>query len=96
MRVPPLVVVTAALSFKLWLWWRTAPAEVHHIICIVALWLLVAIMAAIWMERTEPKPVGEPFCSDRDQRRIDYDFEYCEFKQRNAFGASRLKEDDIG
>jgi hypothetical protein len=88
MRVPPLVVVTVALAFKLWLWWRTAPAEVHHIICIVALWFLVAIMAAIWMERTEPKPVGEPFCSDREQRRIDYDFEYCEFKLRRALGHS--------
>jgi hypothetical protein len=92
MRVPPLVVVTAALAFKLWLWWRTAPAEVHHIICIVALWLLVAVMAAIWMERTESKPVGEPFCSDREQRRIDYDFEYCEYKLRRAFGASRPHE----
>jgi hypothetical protein len=92
MRVPPLVVVTAGLAFKLWLWWRTAPLFVHHIICIVALWFFVAIMASIWMQRTEPKQVHEPFCADRSQRRIDYDFEYCEFKQRSAFGALRPHE----
>jgi hypothetical protein len=85
MRVPPLVVVTAALAFKLWLWWRTAPAEVHHIICIVALWFFVAIMASIWMQRTEPKQVHEPFCADREQRRrVDWDYELCEWKLRDV------------
>jgi hypothetical protein len=84
MRVPPIVVVMAGVAFKVWFWWRTAPIEVHHIICIVALWLLVAVMGGIWMQRNEPKDIGEPFCSDRSQRRIDYDFEYCEYKQRDV------------
>lgn len=95
MRVPPLVVVTVALAFKIWLWWRTAPAEVHHIICFVALWFLVAVMAAIWMERTEKSRPAELYCSDWSSERSEKGVE-CQFKLRNAFGASRLKEDDIG
>src|SRR5688572_13354612 len=85
MRVAPWLVVVAALAFKLWLWWRTAPAEAHHIICIVALWFFVAIMATIWMQRTEPKDVQEFICSDPAQRRrIDWDYELCEWKLRNV------------
>jgi hypothetical protein len=92
MRVPPWAVVTAGLAFKLWLWWRTAPLFVHHIICIVALWLLVAVMAAIWMQRTEPKRVHEVICFDPAQRSPFNDYDLCEYKLRSALGAFRPRE----
>jgi hypothetical protein len=91
MRVPPLVVVTAGLAFKLWLWWRTAPLFVHHIICIVALWFFVAIMAAIWMERTEKRRPTEIYCSDWSSERSEKGVE-CQFKLRDAFGSFRPHE----
>ena len=88
------LVVLAAIVFKIWFVGRMmTPQERAHVVFVAACWLLVAIMAAIWMQRTEPKGIGEPFCSDRAQRRIDYDFEYCEFKQRDVrLGASRSRE----
>ena len=94
MRVPVVVVVLGAIAFKLWLAIRVmTPQERQHVIFVVACWLFVAIMAAIWLSRTEPKDVGEPFCSDPAQRRIDYDFEMCEWKQRNVrTGASIISK----
>ncbi len=92
MRVAPWLVVVAAIAIKLWFWWRTAPVEAHHIICIVALWFLVAVMGGIWMQRTEPKEVPEFICSDLSQRRIDWDYELCEWKLRDVrLGHSALR-----
>jgi hypothetical protein len=92
MRVPAAVVVAVAVAFKIWLWWRTLPLAAHHIICIVALWFFVAIMAAIWMQRTEEKRGYEFICSDPAQRRMDYDYELCEYKLRSVSRASRPQE----
>ena len=44
MRVPVPVVVMVAIAFKLWLWWRTLPPGAHHVICIVGLWLALAVL----------------------------------------------------
>lgn len=97
MRVPRWLVVIAALFFKYWLVCRVmTPQERAHVALIVALWLLVAVMAAIWMQRNEPKSVGEPICSDPAQRGTDHDFEYCEFKQRRALGHPALTRPTIG
>ena len=87
MRVSPVVVVIGAVAFKLWLWWRTAPAEFHHVLCIVCLWLLVTVMAAIWMQRTEPVATQAPveiFCNDMMSPGPTEWPIYCEHKLRRA------------
>jgi hypothetical protein len=90
MRVPPIVVVMGAVILKVWLWWRTLPLEAHHIFCIVALWFLVAVMAAMWIQRTETYQPHELYCRDEAQK---WDMEErCELKLRNArLGHSALK-----
>jgi hypothetical protein len=86
-------VVLAALVFKYWLVYRMMTPQDIVLLRIAAFGLLVLMLTIMGgCTPQKPQPVGEPFCSDREQRRIDYDFEYCEFKQRRAFGASRPHE----
>lgn len=87
MRVPPAVVVIGAVVFKIWLVSRImTPREWAHVTCIVAMFFMIAVMAAIWMKRVE-EPRHRPaefICSDPAQRNPSYDYELCEFKLRNV------------
>jgi len=76
------LVVLSAIVFKLWFVARMMTPRDIIILRIAAFGLLVLMLTI--MGGCKEKTSGEPFCSDPAQRRIDYDFEYCHFKQRDV------------
>jgi hypothetical protein len=86
MRIPPTLVVFGAVAFKLWLFCRMLTPQQIIILKIAGFALVVLMLTIMGMPKEEKRSqeIGEPFCSDRPQRRMDYDFEYCEFKLRDV------------
>jgi hypothetical protein len=91
MRVPPVVVVLGAIVFKLWLAYRLM-RPLDAIVLQIAAFLLLVLMFSILARNTEERrrPV-ELYCSDWSSERSEKGVE-CQFKLRDAFGASRPHE----
>lgn len=79
-----LAVILAALAIKSFLWLRTMTQR-DAVILWVAAFALLVLMFTIMGERQNAKNrPAEIICSDPPQRQIDYDYELCEWKLRDA------------
>lgn len=74
-------VILAALAIKSLLWFRTMTRTER---CVVIVCAIILIIFAFTMRRHEEVRRIEIICSDPPQRQINFDYELCEWKLRDA------------
>lgn len=77
-------VILAALAIKSVIWFRTMTPRDILILRIAAFALLVVMLTIAGMKQNEKHLPAEIICSDPPQRQINFDYELCEWKLRDA------------